>query len=95
VRVLLLSDVDGTHRKLLTMTTILGRSEAAGFRVPDVYASPHHAIIAPIEDGWAIADLGSANGTWLNNLKVYGSSPLSRGDRIKIGHTVLIVVPVT
>ena len=95
MRVLLLSSTDGSNRKLLTMTTILGRSEIAGFRVPDVYASPHHAIIAPREDGWEIADLGSTNGTWLNNLRVYGPAPLSKGDKVKIGHTVLIVVPVT
>ena len=91
---LLLSDKDGDNRKILTMTTIIGRGQHAGFRVSDQYASPHHAIIAPHEDGWAVADLGSTNGTRVNGVTVHGAFPLDKGDQIRVGHTTLIAVPV-
>jgi pSer/pThr/pTyr-binding forkhead associated (FHA) protein len=95
VKLLLLSDKAGDNRKILTMTTIIGRSSLAGFRVNDQYASPNHAIIAPHEDGWAVADLGSTNGTRVNGLTVHGACQLAKGDQIRVGHTILIAVPVS
>jgi pSer/pThr/pTyr-binding forkhead associated (FHA) protein len=59
----------------------------------DEYVSPLHAACYPSGDGWAIEDLGSMNGTWLNGVKVYGAQLLARGDKVKVGHTVLTAVP--
>lgn len=92
---LLLSDESGLTREVLTGVTVIGRSQQAGFFVPDQYASPNHAIIAPRGDGWAIADLGSTNGTRVNDEKICGALALARGDKIRIGRTTLIAVPIT
>jgi hypothetical protein len=60
----------------------------------DEYVSTRDAGFAPAGDGWTVEDPGSTNGTWLNGQRVYGPHPLARGDKIRIGHTVLTVVPV-
>lgn len=68
--------------------------------VDDEYASAPHAAIWPSAGGWVVEDRGSTNGTWLNwqsiydpGTRVYGPVPLAKGDRLRIGHTVLTVVP--
>jgi len=38
---------------------------------------------------WCIVDDGSTNGTFLNEEQVKGSGPLSNGDRVKVGPTIL------
>ena len=40
---------------------------------------------------WYAEDLGSTNGTWLNGLRIYAPQPLKKGDKIRIGHTVMTV----
>ncbi len=59
----------------------------------DDYVTPQHVAFWPDGDGWLISDLGSTNGTWLNGVKIYGPFRLDRGDKIKIGHTIMTVVP--
>jgi diguanylate cyclase (GGDEF)-like protein len=53
---------------------------------PDV--SRQHAIVTPREGGWAIADLGSTNGTHVNDVEVEGEKPLASGDLVRIGGAV-------
>lgn len=59
----------------------------------DPFASTRHARIYQSQGSWWVQDLGTTNGTWLNNEKIYGSYCLEKGDRIRIGRTTLIVVP--
>jgi pSer/pThr/pTyr-binding forkhead associated (FHA) protein len=61
--------------------------------VADVYASPRHAAFRPGPGGWTVEDLGSMNGTWLNGHRIWGTELLAKGDRVRIGQTVLTVVP--
>jgi pSer/pThr/pTyr-binding forkhead associated (FHA) protein len=55
----------------------------------DTYASQMHARVFPKGDKFMVEDLGSTNGTYLNGRKVTSGTELLRGDRIKIGKTVL------
>jgi pSer/pThr/pTyr-binding forkhead associated (FHA) protein len=41
---------------------------------------------------WFVQDLGSTNGTWLNNRRIYAAQRLKKGDKIKIGRTIVAVV---
>ena len=61
--------------------------------VADDYASTRHARCT--EDGgtWYVEDLGSTNGTRLNEARVYGPARLGKGDKVRVGHTILTVVP--
>lgn len=65
----------------------LGRSEVRDVVLFDPAASRDHAAIEVRADGYWLIDRGSANGTYVNELRVSGSHRLSTGDRIRIGAT--------
>ncbi len=58
----------------------------------DEYASNHHARFQIAHGLWYVKDLGSTNGTWLNGRRIHAAQRLKKGDKIKIGHTVVTVV---
>ena len=60
--------------------------------VNDDFASGQHARFKVARDLWYIEDLGSTNGTWLNGRRIHAAQLLKKGDKIKIGHVVLIVM---
>lgn len=71
----------------------IGRAgRGADFEVDDEYASPGHAKCTPLGGVWVIEDLGSTNGTHVNGIRTYRQF-LSGGDKVRVGKTVLIVVP--
>lgn len=69
----------------------IGRSFDCDIRLPsDPSLSRLHAIIAPEVEGLCIEDLGSSNGTFVNNQRVQRSS-LLEDDRIRLGDTRILV----
>jgi hypothetical protein len=62
----------------------LGRGEVE-IRLDDPYASARHARISRQGHVVVIEDLGSTNGTYLNEQPLNGPQPLHPGDRIRIG----------
>jgi hypothetical protein len=66
----------------------LGRMADCDVVIPDPGASRHHAEIRRTEDGFVLSDLGSTNGTMVNEATV-SERLLEEGDRITIGRTVL------
>jgi hypothetical protein len=58
----------------------------------DDYASNNHARFQIAHGLWYVKDLGSTNGTWLNGRRIHAAQRLKKGDKIKIGHTVVTVV---
>jgi pSer/pThr/pTyr-binding forkhead associated (FHA) protein len=68
--------------------TSLGRLPDSDVLLSDPGASRRHAEIRRQDGEWVIADLGSTNGTMVNELTI-GERPLQNGDRITIGRTVL------
>ena len=71
-------------------TTILGRRPDCDIRVPTPYVSRKHARIVCDEVKALIQDLGSANGTFINNRQVI-EAPVNAGDTISIGSSVFTV----
>jgi len=69
----------------------LGRSSKNDVSLVDPLLSRHHCRIFFKEGGLWITDLGSANETLLNGVKI-DEAPIYRGNRIMIGDTVLTVV---
>jgi pSer/pThr/pTyr-binding forkhead associated (FHA) protein len=70
----------------------VGRSP--GCAVPlddDTFASTVHARVFRRSGELWIEDLGSTNGTWLNDERLEEPSRLRRGDRVKVGSTILEV----
>lgn len=60
--------------------------------ISDDHASSHHALFQPAHGYWFVEDLGSTNGTWLNNRRIFSAQRLKRGDKVKIGRTLIVIV---
>lgn len=67
----------------------VGRTEWADWAVPgDAWLSSVHFAVSTSEAGCLLEDLGSSNGTSLNEQPVAGKVPLSPGDTVRAGRTV-------
>jgi pSer/pThr/pTyr-binding forkhead associated (FHA) protein len=64
---------------------VLGRGDAAEIRLDDPFASSRHAQLILQAGVVVLEDLGSTNGTYLNEELLQGPAPLHRGDRVRIG----------
>src|SRR5271166_4811392 len=51
----------------------------------DQLASRRHALLRSRADGYTVVDLGSSNGTYINDLEIREAVLLHEGDRISIG----------
>jgi hypothetical protein len=60
--------------------------------ISDDHASSHHALFQFAHGLWYVKDLGSTNGTWLNGRRIYQPQRVKKGDKVRIGHTTVIVV---
>jgi FHA domain-containing protein len=64
---------------------VMGRGDQAEIRLEDPFASSRHARLLRQGGIVVLEDLGSTNGTYLNEELVTGPQPLHRGDRVRIG----------
>jgi pSer/pThr/pTyr-binding forkhead associated (FHA) protein len=68
----------------------IGRSDQCQVKVEgDTYVSSLHARIFARDGSYMVEDLGSTNGTYLNRRRITAPAELQRGDRVKVGKTVL------
>ena len=68
----------------------IGRDASSFIVTTDGKASREHAKLMYNQGDWHLIDLGSANGTYLNNKTVTGQQALASGDVIKIGDSSFI-----
>jgi hypothetical protein len=81
----------GTAVPLDERVVTIGRSaECTICLAHDPQVSYFHAIISFRGAGYALTDVGSSNGTFLNNVPIAGECPLREGDMIRIGHCELV-----
>jgi hypothetical protein len=64
---------------------VMGRGDEVEIRLEDPFASSRHARIVRQGPICVIEDLGSTNGTYLNEELLNGPQPLHPGDRVRIG----------
>ena len=64
----------------------IGRSEDRDVVIPDPAASRHHCQITPEGNGYFLRDMGSANGIFVNAVRVR-ECQLADGDLVRIGNT--------
>ena len=74
-----------THR--LHSAIQVGRADACHIRLEDTYVSNFHARLYPENGAWFVQDLGSTNGTYLNEELLETARPLHPGDRVRIGES--------
>jgi len=67
----------------------IGRTNGA-VKLTDETVSRRHARLTASNGHWVIEDLGSANGTFLNGVKVTRPTEVNRGDQIRCGSTLMV-----
>jgi pSer/pThr/pTyr-binding forkhead associated (FHA) protein len=65
----------------------IGR-EGCDVMLADPEVSRRHAVIREQDVTVSVEDLGSKNGTFVNEERITGVTTLSRGDRVRFGNTV-------
>ena len=70
---------------------VLGRSSSADLTLRNTTISREHCAFVRSGDGWAVEDLGGANGTWVNQerLPAGGRRDLAERDVVKAGRARL------
>lgn len=73
----------------LSSAAQIGRGEGCAIRLSDTYVSQVHARLYGENGAWYVEDLGSTNGTFLNDRRVAQPVEVHAGDVVKVGKTVL------
>jgi pSer/pThr/pTyr-binding forkhead associated (FHA) protein len=66
---------------------VLGRAPDCELPLEDTYVSQQHARIFAKDDAWYVEDLGSTNGTFVNDQRLSSPAMVQSGDRIRLGTT--------
>lgn len=69
----------------------IGRATDCQLILDDDYVSTRHARIFRTERGYLVEDLGSTNGTYLNDERISSPVPFTTSDTLRIGRTLLVV----
>lgn len=67
----------------------IGRRDGCAVRLSDTYVSQVHARLYGQNEAWYVEDMGSTNGTFLNDARVSSPVEVHAGDVVKVGKTVL------
>ncbi|NUP10119.1 MAG: FHA domain-containing protein [Polyangiaceae bacterium] len=84
---LILMTAEGTQAVELRPVNSLGRHPNNTIQLLDKIVSKEHCIIEQRGDHYVLRDLGSLNGTFVNNERVRGEAGLKHGDEIALGAT--------
>lgn len=79
----------GVGFRLLHRPQVIGRDPTVDIVVHDPHLSRRHAEVWLAGEGVSLVDLGSTNGTWVNDLRIAEVVRLTDGDVIRIGRTEL------
>lgn len=78
----------GQRSELEKTSLILGRDPASDIVIDDVEISRRHARLIAQSGGYAIEDLGSTNGTFVNEKRIRTVVPLTAGTKIRLGELI-------
>jgi len=81
---------DAGQRFPLKPNTRLGRGPENEIVLRDPQVSRYHAVINLTGSEYVITDLGSANGTSVNGVRISQPCPLHQGDVVAIGSEQLV-----
>jgi predicted component of type VI protein secretion system len=78
------------HTIAVTDELVLGR-EGADVTIDDAEVSRRHAVVRRLDDVIEVEDLGSSNGTFVDDQRIEGPTRIGNGAKIRLGKTVLEV----
>jgi transcriptional regulator with GAF, ATPase, and Fis domain len=84
MRIVVVEDGQRTELDLTSPSLRIGRAVDNDLRLAGHLVSRHHCLIEHEQGEWWVTDLGSANGTLLNEVRV-SRSRLQPGDRLRVG----------
>ena len=79
----------GSRFQLEDAVHSIGRTHTHSIRLHDTEVSRNHAELIRKGDAYAVRDLGSSNGTFVNG-KVVSEQDLNSGDQVQVGRTLLL-----
>ena len=82
---------DGEKPRTVKMAAsmVVGRAPECELLLADTYVSQQHARIFGKNGSWYVEDLGSTNGTFVNEQKLAAPAMVQPGDRVRVGTTVM------
>jgi VWFA-related protein len=87
---LLNGPLQGSRLALLEGRTSLGRDETNRIVVQDEKASSQHAVILGQAGRFCLEDVGSTNGTFVDEQRLEGPHALRSGERVRLGGTAFL-----
>ncbi|MGH2583112.1 MAG: FHA domain-containing protein [Anaerolineales bacterium] len=78
----------GQRFDLKGQSVIIGRDPASNFVIDDIEVSRRHARLIVQGSGFAIEDLGSTNGTFVEDQRIRNLVPLQPGVTIRLGERI-------
>jgi predicted component of type VI protein secretion system len=81
----------GRRVEITKSTFIIGRDPASDFHIQDIEISRRHARLIAQSGGYTVEDLGSTNGTFVNNERIRTITPLRPGDALRLGELVTLI----
>jgi diguanylate cyclase (GGDEF)-like protein len=65
---------------------LVGRGDDSDIRIQDNSVSRKHVKVTPTAEGYCVSDLGSTNGTFVNDKQLDGPRTLHDGDYLRVGN---------
>lgn len=92
MKVVLVMFKDGERREfpLAGEKTVLGRRQDSHLRIPTKDVSRQHCALLVKKDALVAKDLGSSNGTFVNDKRI-AEVVLKAGDRLRVGPVTFVV----
>ncbi len=81
--------LEGTRIPLGDTDILIGRNPECLLVLDDDFASGRHAALVRTADGWAVEDLGSTNGTFVDGQRVDELIGIAPGNEVRIGRTTI------
>jgi two-component system cell cycle response regulator len=86
--VVIIGDEIGKRVRLEEADVLIGRASTSDIQLDMDNVSRNHALVTRTALGWVLRDLGSTNGTFVNEARV-DERALKDGDQIRIGRAML------
>ena len=79
----------GPTLPLATSGILVGRAPACTIVLDDEYTSSRHARVFPQYGEWYVEDLGSTNGTFVDEMRIVEPTAVPPGVAIRVGQSTL------
>lgn len=79
----------GTTLPLASSGILVGRAPACTLVLDDEYTSSRHARVFPQYGEWYVEDLGSTNGTFVDEMRIMEPTAVPPGIAIRVGQSTL------